>query len=369
MIAGGAAVGAVEGAVGNLVLEPFMAYSDASEQRDWSWTGAFVNVAAGGMLGAGFGAIGGWMGRRSPTLVIGDPGPPAAGGGMGGGVLPPGPAGPPRVSGPYGGMSLGWNLGGAWPPGWEGMRAGWRSALIETDIPIPEQRDFDAMIRATTWNPAAPMVSALEQVSPETRRQAFEVAFAQALMGRAIDVLPVLKLDRNWQDPLASPVERLRITKETRFLLDYMPDDRPRSDPLVEDMNSVKYFDLDPDALTVDAAKFQFKRGGDVAGVTERLQGVKQWEPRFAGVAVIWKSKDGKLYVVDGHQRVALAKRLKAEGQAPKIHALMLDEARARPRAMPARSRRSRTSARAPAMRSTRRRFSARSGRTKTSPP
>ncbi len=84
---------------------------------------------------------------------------------------------------------------------------------------------------------------------------------------------------------------------------------------------------VDPSTVLVDADRFQFKGGGDIEGVTDRLQGVQAWDPMRAGVAVIYEEADGSRYIVDGHQRLALAKRLQAEGQSPRINAMLLREA------------------------------------------
>jgi hypothetical protein len=65
-----------------------------------------------------------------------------------------------------------------------------------------------------------------------------------------------------------------------------------------------------PAELGVDPERFQFKAGGDEAGVTERLKGVTTWDPIKAGMVLAWVDKDGKPWIVDGHQRVALAKRI-----------------------------------------------------------
>ena len=84
---------------------------------------------------------------------------------------------------------------------------------------------------------------------------------------------------------------------------------------------------FDPTTLQVDAERFQFKGGGDTQGVNERLRGVKEWDYISAGVGVIWEAKDGTRYVVDGHQRVALAKRLAEEGETPLFNAYLFREA------------------------------------------
>ena len=85
---------------------------------------------------------------------------------------------------------------------------------------------------------------------------------------------------------------------------------------------------LDPRTIGVDAKRFQFKAGGDEAGVTERLQDIKKWDPLLAGTAIVFRDADGKNWVADGHQRLGLAKRLIDAGQNDiKLNAFVLDAA------------------------------------------
>lgn len=81
--------------------------------------------------------------------------------------------------------------------------------------------------------------------------------------------------------------------------------------------------------LNVNADTFQYKTGGDSAGVTERLKGISQWSPEAAGNISVWENAEGKLYVADGHQRVGLAKRIMANNpdQEIKIPAYIYREA------------------------------------------
>lgn len=92
----------------------------------------------------------------------------------------------------------------------------------------------------------------------------------------------------------------------------------PRTAPLVR---------LDPAEVLVDAARFQFKAGGDAAGVTDRLAGVVDWDERLAGLAMVWEDHAGRRFIADGHQRLALAQRAKAGGQPDVwLNALLLRE-------------------------------------------
>jgi len=72
-------------------------------------------------------------------------------------------------------------------------------------------------------------------------------------------------------------------------------------------------FRFDPDDVGVDAETFQFKAGGDEFGVTDRLQGITTWDPIKAGQISVYEFADGRKFIDDGHQRLGLAKRIKAQ--------------------------------------------------------
>lgn len=71
-------------------------------------------------------------------------------------------------------------------------------------------------------------------------------------------------------------------------------------------------FSFDASELRTDAKRFQFKSGGDSDGVTAALRGVEAWDPTKANQGIVWQAQDGALYIVDGHQRSGLARRIKA---------------------------------------------------------
>ena len=74
-----------------------------------------------------------------------------------------------------------------------------------------------------------------------------------------------------------------------------------------------------PDTLRTDAQLFQYKAETDDQGVSVKLADVKTWDPDLAGVAYVWERADGERFIVDGHQRLALAQRLRNEGQEPEL--------------------------------------------------
>jgi len=85
-----------------------------------------------------------------------------------------------------------------------------------------------------------------------------------------------------------------------------------------DNLNGVM-FSVNPRDVNVDAKRFQFKEGGDEYGVTERLQGVTEWDPIKAGTVIFWEDVDSKIFVADGHQRVGLARRIQAQKPDEKI--------------------------------------------------
>lgn len=88
--------------------------------------------------------------------------------------------------------------------------------------------------------------------------------------------------------------------------------------------------DIDPLSVSVDARTFQFKAGATEAGELETLRDVTRFDRRLAGVALIWERADGVRFIADGHQRLALAKRALAAGQAPdevRLNGFVLREA------------------------------------------
>ena len=124
-------------------------------------------------------------------------------------------------------------------------------------------------------------------------------------------------------DPANSPVLAQKITEITGRT----PDQFDRLDVFagIEAMEAVDGRTVMPsrllsgdmllvDELNVDVGRFQFKQGVDDAGRQRgrSLSGVKKFDEEADGLVQVWQDPaDGKVYVVNGHNRVALAKQLK----------------------------------------------------------
>lgn len=76
--------------------------------------------------------------------------------------------------------------------------------------------------------------------------------------------------------------------------------------------DSDTYF-VHPSSLNLDPDRFQFKDFLTPTGETGALKGVEKWDETRSGIVAAWRDPaDGKLYVVNGHQRTNLANRLGA---------------------------------------------------------
>jgi hypothetical protein len=77
--------------------------------------------------------------------------------------------------------------------------------------------------------------------------------------------------------------------------------------------------EISPADIAVDPKRFQYKLLGEhtTTGEVGSLSGVKKYDPDLAGIVQVWHDPaDGKTYVVNGHNRLALANKLGAESVA-----------------------------------------------------
>jgi superfamily II DNA helicase RecQ len=80
--------------------------------------------------------------------------------------------------------------------------------------------------------------------------------------------------------------------------------------------------EMNPADIKVDPARFQYKRLSNASGEVGSLSGVKNYDPNLAGIMQVWRDpSDGSVSIVNGHNRLALAKRAGAD----KVAVRMLD--------------------------------------------
>lgn len=166
--------------------------------------------------------------------------------------------------------------------------------------------------------------SACIQMSKECRVQpksALSKARLQALQTLAKEGDPAAEqLARSVQEGRSAKAAQLREGRQVDQLKRLLEDPkvaemvRTGKVPTEEPAVAGKVRDVDPKSVEVDAERFQYKIGASASGEVGSLSGVQKWDPNLAGVISVWKDPaDGKTYVVNGHNRLALAKRLGAD--------------------------------------------------------
>ena len=82
-----------------------------------------------------------------------------------------------------------------------------------------------------------------------------------------------------------------------------------------------------PEEIEFDPVNFQYKTDGDKRGVSNKLAEVKEWDNVAAGTIMVFEYRNGKKAIVDGNQRLGLAKRLSAQGKKIDLLAYTIREA------------------------------------------
>lgn len=207
-----------------------------------------------------------------------------------------------------------------------------RGATIEEAIPrLPD----DNPIKQAAAGDDAALVTAAQKIETHlTPSQRGALRALEDETGLKIDtgedLAAIAQAIRHAEDPATSPPpppRDVRPAARTPRLDDEAPAPARIGETFEADGKPVTFKTLNPADVSADASTFQFKGGGDVAGVTERLRGVKRWDPLAAGKAVVFERLDGTLVIADGHQRLGLAKRLAADGQDARLTAFVMREA------------------------------------------
>lgn len=88
--------------------------------------------------------------------------------------------------------------------------------------------------------------------------------------------------------------------------------------------------EVSPQEIQADPFRFQYKTGTGQGGATGLLHEVKKWQPELSGVMLVWKDPaNGQTYIVNGHHRLDLAKRLNVPSVAVRyIDAATAEDAR-----------------------------------------
>lgn len=103
-----------------------------------------------------------------------------------------------------------------------------------------------------------------------------------------------------------------------------IPDELPQKLKFEDILKGAAVEEFDVNKLTTDAKTFQYKSETNEFGISERLMGVTKWDQPSASTILVYEFKDGRLAVVDGHQRFGLAKKL--IDQKPRLYGYRIRE-------------------------------------------
>jgi hypothetical protein len=129
--------------------------------------------------------------------------------------------------------------------------------------------------------------------------------------------------------PYKTDLQRLYDFFKTYDVIDHPPlsDYDENFNGLIEYQDKLNYLDID--LITVNPKLFQFKMNcKNDTGSTGSLSGVNQWNEDLSGVILVWYNQ-GKIYCINGHNRLDKAKKLGRKQIAVKfIQAIDHNEAR-----------------------------------------
>jgi hypothetical protein len=103
-----------------------------------------------------------------------------------------------------------------------------------------------------------------------------------------------------------------------------IPDELPQKLKFEDILKGASIEEFNINKLTTDAKTFQYKSETNEFGISEKLMSVTKWDQPSASTLLVYEFKDGRLAVVDGHQRFGLAKKLK--DQNPKLYGYRVRE-------------------------------------------
>ena len=158
------------------------------------------------------------------------------------------------------------------------------------------------------WSASIRPVSAQEQATEQPAEGITEPQDDPKAEGDA-DVDDAAVVDDGVPEPTQDVAPAPTITEE------------PAAEPVTEEAVAVamtavhRHTSVSAADVVIDPERFQFKRS-DTRGRTGKLiageGNIEEWDDVAGGGVTLWEGRDGKLSVVDGHQRVNLAKDLEA---------------------------------------------------------
>lgn len=178
------------------------------------------------------------------------------------------------------------------------------TSLFEVDQALRNMSEKDAIAGLKALEKAGVPIN--NEAAAVIRQVANDDADENPLLGDGLDA-QAEHLERELAVELALDADEIPVLTDKPTIPPKVPDDINHYDNLDDTL-----FRVDFDEVEVDARTFQFKGGGDAEGVIQTLQGIDTWDPMKAGTIIVYENSAGRQFVADGHQRLGLAKRIKA---------------------------------------------------------
>ena len=178
------------------------------------------------------------------------------------------------------------------------------TSLFEVDQALRNMSEKDAIAGLKALEKAGVPIN--NEAAAVIRQVANDDADENPLLGDGLDA-QAEHLERQLAVELALDADEIPVITDKPAIPPKVPDDINHYDNLDDTL-----FRVDFDEVEVDARTFQFKGGGDAEGVIQTLQGIDTWDPMKAGTIIVYENSAGRQFVADGHQRLGLAKRIKA---------------------------------------------------------
>ena len=185
------------------------------------------------------------------------------------------------------------------------------TSLFEVDQALRNMSEKDAIAGLKALEKAGVPIN--NEAAAVIRQVANDDADENPLLGDGLDA-QAEHLERQLAVELALDADEIPVITDKPAIPQKIPDDINHYDNLDDAI-----FRFEPDEIGVDAKTFQYKSGGDQQGVTDKYRATTVWDPFKAGQILVYEYADGRKVIADGHQRLGMAKRIKAADPSQKV--------------------------------------------------
>jgi predicted kinase len=218
---------------------------------------------------------------------------------------------------------------------WSALFAGGIGGVLNTGV-----YGISKLFSKTTPDMQVKMISKIqnniENLTDEQILKIYKENFPEQFKTKDTDAAAKFIEDRIFEDKQNPMVDNVRsrdlhnerTAEVTANLLNdepiLIPDELPQKLKFEDILKGGSIEEFDINKLTTDAKTFQYKSETNEFGISQKLMEVTKWDQPSSSSILVYEFKDGRLAVVDGHQRFGLAKKL--INQKPKLYGYRIRE-------------------------------------------